>query len=160
MAATDYLDFDSSLPQWHIAEASQLARILAERGVDFIDISGGGLDERQKITAGPGYQVPWAAAIRKAVAGTSTVVSAVGSITSGQQAQGYLSDGSVDAVLVGRGFLKDPNLVWHWADELGVDVHVPAQCMHLPLNSVATFPLTKLLDGWGFGMTRTHRKRH
>ena len=138
MPGTDYLDFDPSLPQWHIDEACQLARILADKGVDFLDISGGGLDERQKIIPGPGYQVPWAAAIKKAVAGTSTVVSAVGSITSGKQAQAYLSDGSVDAVLVGRGFLKDPNLVWHWADELGVDVHVPAQCMQLPLNSVAT----------------------
>ncbi|KAJ3527980.1 hypothetical protein NM208_g10436 [Fusarium decemcellulare] len=143
MPGTDYLDFDPSLPQWHIEEAGKLARILAGKGVDFIDISGGGLDSRQKITPGPGYQVPWAAAVKKAVEGTGVFVSAVGSITSGKQAQGYLSDGSVDAVLVGRAFLKDPNLVWHWADELDIDIHVPAQY------------------GWGFGMTRTHRhKRH
>ncbi|KAM0432928.1 hypothetical protein ACHAPT_004633 [Fusarium lateritium] len=143
MPGTDYLDFDPSLPQWHIEEAGKLGRILADQGVDLLDISGGGLDSRQKITAGPGYQVPWAAAVKKAVEGTGILVTAVGSITSGKQAQGYLSDGSVDAVLVGRGFLKDPNLVWHWADELDIDIHVAAQY------------------GWGFGMTRTHRhKRH
>ncbi|KAM5360754.1 hypothetical protein ACJZ2D_013563 [Fusarium nematophilum] len=141
MPGTDYLDFDPSLPQWHIEEAGRLARILAAKGVDFLDISGGGLDSRQKIAPGPGYQVPWAAAVKKAVADTGIAVSAVGDITSGKQAQGYLSDGSVDAVLVGRGFLKDPNLVWHWADELDIDIHVAAQY------------------GWGFGMTRTHRKR-
>ncbi|RTE82628.1 hypothetical protein BHE90_002831 [Fusarium euwallaceae] len=143
MPGTDYLDFDPSLPQWHIEEAGKLGRILAGEGVDLLDISGGGLDSRQKITAGPGYQVPWAAAVKKAVEGTGILVTAVGSITSGKQAQGYLSDGSVDAVLVGRGLLKDPNLVWHWADELDIDIHVAAQY------------------GWGFGMTRTHRhKRH
>ncbi|KAK7403079.1 hypothetical protein QQX98_011144 [Neonectria punicea] len=138
---TDYLDFDPSLPQWHIEEAAKLAKILSDKGVDFLDVSGGGLDNRQKISGGPGYQVPYATAVKKAVAGTPTFVSAVGNITSGKQAQGYLSDGSVDAVLVGREFLKDPNLVWHWADELDVDIHVPAQY------------------GWGFGMTRTHRHR-
>lgn len=128
LAATDYLDFDPSLEQWHIDEAVKLARIIAEKGVDLIDVSGGGNDERQKISPGDGYQVPWAAAVRKAVAGTGTVVSAVGNITTGKQAQGYLDDESVDAVMVGREFLKDPNLVWHWADELAVDIHVPAQC--------------------------------
>ncbi|KAL2691498.1 hypothetical protein Neosp_001884 [[Neocosmospora] mangrovei] len=141
MPGTDYLDFDPSLPQWHIEEAGKLGKILAGEGVDLLDISGGGLDSRQKITAGPGYQVPWAAAVKKAVEGTGIQVTSVGSITSGKQAQGYLSDGSVDAVLVGRGFLKDPNLVWHWADELDIDIHVAAQY------------------GWGFGMTRTHRHK-
>lgn len=128
MPGTDYLEFDSSLPQWHIEEAAKLGQILAANGIDLIDISGGGLDSRQKITSGPGYQVPYAAAVKKAVKDTGVAVTSVGMITSGKQAQGYLSDDSVDAVLVGRGFLKDPNLVWHWADELDVDIHVASQC--------------------------------
>ncbi|KAH7134246.1 hypothetical protein EDB81DRAFT_803499 [Dactylonectria macrodidyma] len=130
MPGTDYLEFDPALPQWNVEDAGRLARVLADKGVDFLDISGGGLDHRQKIAPGPGYQVPYAAAVKKAVAGTSTVVSAVGNITSGKQASGYLTDDSVDAVLVGREFLRDPNLVWHWADELDVDIHVPAQCKY------------------------------
>ncbi|RBR10532.1 uncharacterized protein FIESC28_09396 [Fusarium coffeatum] len=139
MPGTDYLDFDPSLPQWHIDEAAKLGKILADEGIDLLDVTGGGLDSRQKINSGPGYQVPWAAAVKKAVKGTGTVVASVGMITSGKQAQGYLDEGSVDAVFVGRGFLKDPNLVWHWADELDIDIHVAAQY------------------GWGFGITRTHR---
>jgi 2,4-dienoyl-CoA reductase-like NADH-dependent reductase (Old Yellow Enzyme family) len=96
-----------------------------------IDVSGGGLDSRQKITSAPGYQVPYAAAVKKAVKGTGVSVTSVGMISSGKQAQGYLDDGSVDAVMVARGFLKDPNLVWHWADELDIDIHVAAQCKSL-----------------------------
>ncbi|KAF4969608.1 hypothetical protein FSARC_3187 [Fusarium sarcochroum] len=143
MPGTDYLDFDPSLPQWHIQEAAKLGTILAGNGVDLLDVSGGGLDSRQKITPGPGYQIPWAAAVKQAVKDTGVAVTSVGMITSGKQAQSYLNDGSIDAVLVGRGFLKDPNLVWHWADELGIDIHVAAQY------------------GWGFGITRTHRpKKH
>ncbi|KAH6895644.1 hypothetical protein B0T10DRAFT_587129 [Thelonectria olida] len=141
MPGTDYLEFDPTLPQWTVDDAGKLATLLAARGIDFLDVTGGGLDHRQKIAAGPGYQVHYATAVKKAVEGTQTVVSAVGNITSGTQAQGYLTDGAVDAVLVGREFLRDPNLVWHWADELDIDIHVPAQY------------------GWGFGMTRTHRHR-
>lgn len=128
MPATDYLEHDPSLPQWGLDEAVQLAKVLAGRGVDLLDITGGGTDARQKITAGPGYQVPFADAIRKAVAGTKTAVAPVGDITSGVQAQAILDAGSADAVMVGRAFLKDPNLVWHWADELELDIHVASQC--------------------------------
>ncbi|KAI1461347.1 FMN-linked oxidoreductase [Annulohypoxylon moriforme] len=141
--ATDYLEHDPSIPQWTLDDAIALSKILAARGVHFLDVSGGGTDARQKITAKPGYQVPYAEAIKKAVAGTGTLVGAVGEITSGKQAQGILDAKSADAIIVGRAFLKDPDLVWHWADELDVDIHVPSQY------------------GWGFGMTRTHRhKRH
>lgn len=93
------------------------------------------MDSRQKITSAPGYQVPYAAAVKKAVKGTGVAVTSVGMISSGKQAQGYLDDGSVDAVMVARGFLKDPNLVWHWADELDIDIHVAAQCKFLVLDA-------------------------
>ncbi|KAI1386395.1 FMN-linked oxidoreductase [Hypoxylon trugodes] len=139
--ATDYLEYDPSLPQWALSDAIELAKLLAARGVHFLDITGGGTDARQRITASPGYQVPYAAAIREAVAGTGTLVGTVGEITSGKQAQGILEAGSADAVIVGRAFLKDPDLVWHWADELELDIHVASQY------------------GWGFGMTRTHRHK-
>lgn len=93
------------------------------------------MDSRQKITSAPGYQVPYAAAVKKAVEGNGVAVTSVGMISSGKQAQGYLDDGSVDAVMVARGFLKDPNLVWHWADELEIDIHVAAQCKSLVLDA-------------------------
>ncbi|RYP51230.1 hypothetical protein DL768_003389 [Monosporascus sp. mg162] len=139
--ATDYLEHDTNLPQWTLEDGIKLAKVLAEMGVDLLDVTGGGLDSRQKISAKPGYQVPYADAIKKAVVGTKTSVAPVGEITSGAQAQAILDAGSADAVMVGRAFLKDPNLVWHWADEVGLDIHVASQY------------------GWGFGMTRTHRAR-
>lgn len=126
--ATDYLEHDPATPQWGIDDAVALAKLLAARGVHFLDVTGGGTDARQKIAAAPGYQVPYAASVKRAVAGTGTLVGTVGEITSGAQAQGILSDGSADAVIVGRAFLKDPDLVWHWADELDVDIHVASQC--------------------------------
>ncbi|KAI1244487.1 hypothetical protein MGN70_014359 [Eutypa lata] len=128
MPATDYLEHDPSIPQWGIEDAVKLAKVLSGLGVDFLDITGGGTDARQKISPGPGYQVPFADAIKKALAGTRTSVAPVGEITSGLQAQAILDAGSADAVMVGRAFLKDPNLVWHWADELGHDIHVASQC--------------------------------
>lgn len=126
--ATDYLEHDPSIPQWTIGDATALAKLLAARGVHFLDVTGGGTDARQKITAAPGYQVPYAEAVKKAVAGTGVLVGTVGEITSGAQAQTILDVGSADAVIVGRAFLKDPDLVWHWADELDVDIHVASQC--------------------------------
>ncbi|KAH8901178.1 FMN-linked oxidoreductase [Thozetella sp. PMI_491] len=143
MPATDYLEHDSSLPQWTLDDGVVLAKALATRGVDFLDVTGGGIDARQKIKTRPGYQVPYAEAVKKAVVGTKTLVGTVGEITSGKQAQGILNSDGADAIIVGRAFLKDPSLVWRWADELEMDIHVPSQY------------------GWGFGMTRTHRaQRH
>ncbi|XDG09516.1 hypothetical protein ABKA04_009131 [Annulohypoxylon sp. FPYF3050] len=131
--ATDYLEHDPSIPQWTIDDAVALSKVLAARGVHFLDVSGGGTDARQKISTRPGYQVPYAEAIKKAVAGTGTLVGTVGEITSGKQAQGILDAKSADAIIVGRAFLKDPDLVWHWADELELDIHVPSQCELPPL---------------------------
>jgi 2,4-dienoyl-CoA reductase-like NADH-dependent reductase (Old Yellow Enzyme family) len=58
-----------------------------------------------KIPAGPGYQVPFAAAIRQQV-GIAT--GAVGLITEPAQAEQIVSTGQADAVLLAREFLRDP----------------------------------------------------
>ncbi|EXF86438.1 NADH:flavin oxidoreductase/NADH oxidase [Colletotrichum fioriniae PJ7] len=127
LAGTDYLEFDPSIPQWDIPQAQKLAKILADKGADFLDISAGGQDARMKVIPGPKYQAYIAEAIRKAVDGTGTLVGSVGGIATGKDATEVLADGQADAVLVGRAFLKDPNLVWTWADELDIDVHAPSQ---------------------------------
>ncbi|WYZ46093.1 hypothetical protein EsH8_IX_000318 [Colletotrichum jinshuiense] len=139
LAGSDYLEYDPSIPQWDIAQAQKLAKILADRGVDFLDVTGGGQDARMKVVPGPKYQAHLAAAVKKAVEGTGTLVGSVGGIATGKDATEVLADGQADAVLVARGFLKDPNLVLNWAEELNIDVHAPAQY------------------GWPFGNTRTHR---
>jgi 2,4-dienoyl-CoA reductase-like NADH-dependent reductase (Old Yellow Enzyme family) len=130
ISATDYLEHDPSLPQFTIDDAVALSKIMAGRGVDFIDVSAGGVDARQKIDAVPGYQVQYAEAIKKAVAGTGCLVGTVGEITSGKQAQAILDAGSADAIFAGRAFLKNPSLVWAWSDELEIDIQVASQCRY------------------------------
>jgi 2,4-dienoyl-CoA reductase-like NADH-dependent reductase (Old Yellow Enzyme family) len=116
-----------------VEDAAILGPELAKRGVDLIDVSTGGLMSTQKIISGPGYQAPFSKAVKKAVEGTDAVVSVVGLINSGVQAEGLLQDGSADVVFVGRPFQKNPGLVWQWAEDLKLEVRVANQI------------------GWGFG---------
>jgi 2,4-dienoyl-CoA reductase-like NADH-dependent reductase (Old Yellow Enzyme family) len=72
-----------------------------------------------KIPAAPGYQTPFAAAIRQQV-GIAT--GAVGLITQPAQAEQIVSTGQADAVLLAREFLRDPYWPLHAARALGVDL--------------------------------------
>ncbi|KAF2745361.1 FMN-linked oxidoreductase [Sporormia fimetaria CBS 119925] len=119
ISATDWLE-ESGIEGWTVDQTCRLAKMLAEKGVDLIDISSGGLHEKQHIHSKPGYQVPFANEVKKAV-GDKMAVSAVGSITEGKQANGYLEEGGLDMIFVGRMFQKNPGLVWYWADDLGVE---------------------------------------
>jgi len=109
---------------WDIDECVELARRLKAVGVDLIDCSSGGLVPQQKIALGPGYQVPFAARIRKE-AGVAT--GAVGMITTPQQAEEILSSGKADMVLLAREFLRDPYFPLHAAKALGGEVKAPVQ---------------------------------
>lgn len=88
-----------------------LASILAEHGVDFLDVSSGGNHPKAIIKGGPAYQAPFAHAVKQAV-GDKLVVGAVGSITNGVIAQDVLDKGQADVILVGRFFQKNPAAVW------------------------------------------------
>lgn len=119
VSATDWLE-ESDIEGWTVDQTVKLAEILAERGVDVLDVSSGGLHEKQKIKGGPGYQEPFAKAVKDKV-GDKMYVSAVGSITEGNQANGYLEKDGLDIIFAGRMFQKNPGLVWAWADDLGVE---------------------------------------
>ena len=122
ISATDWLTQDTpELESWNVEDTVRLAPLLAECGVDLLDVSSGGLHPLQHIHAGPGYQVPFALAVKRAV-GETMAVSAVGSITEAKQAEEYLQAG-LDMVVIGRTFLKNPGIVWQFADELGVQAH-------------------------------------
>ena len=97
---------------------------LDARGSDFIHVSSGGLDPRQRIPVGPGYQVSLASAIKAQVA---TPVIAVGLITEPRQAETILAEGHADAIGIARGILYDPRWPWHAAAELGAQVHPAPQ---------------------------------
>lgn len=76
----------------------------------------------------PAYQAPFAIQVKRAV-GNRLAVGSVGSIGNAKLAESLLTegDGALDLITVGRGFQKNPGLVFAWADELGAEVQMPNQ---------------------------------
>ena len=105
---------------WTPADSVALARRLAERGVDVIDCSAGGITPKPVSSApiGYGYQVPFARAIRRE-AGVRAM--AVGLVVHPAQAERILRDGDADLVALAREMLWNPNWAMDAAAKLGVD---------------------------------------
>jgi 2,4-dienoyl-CoA reductase-like NADH-dependent reductase (Old Yellow Enzyme family) len=119
ISATDWAEGGWDLPQ-----SIELCKKLKEIGVDLIDCSSGGQVPGAKIPLGPGYQVPFAEAIRREV-GIAT--GAVGMITQPQQAEEIIASGKADAVLLARELLRDPYWPLHAAKALGAEIAWPKQ---------------------------------
>jgi len=100
LSATDWVEGG-----WDADQTVALVQRLRDEGVDFVDVSSGGLVPGAKIPVGPGYQVPFAGRIRRE-AGLAT--GTVGLITDAAQAEAILQAGDADAVLFGRLLLRDP----------------------------------------------------
>ncbi len=109
---------------WDLAQTIELARELKKRGVDWVDASSGGVSPQQKIPLGPGYQVPFAQAIKEA---TGVTTMAVGLITEAKHAEDIVASGKADMVALARAMLYDPRWGWHAAAELGGQVEAPPQ---------------------------------
>jgi len=107
---------------WDIDQTIAFAQALKARGVDWIDASSAGISPLQKIAAGPGYQVPFAEAVKKA---TGLPIIAVGLITEAKQAEEIIADGKADFIALARGVLYDPRWGWHAAAELGATIDAP-----------------------------------
>jgi 2,4-dienoyl-CoA reductase-like NADH-dependent reductase (Old Yellow Enzyme family) len=119
VSATDWADGG-----WDIDECVELARWLKRDGVDLVDCSSGGMIPHPTIPLGPGYQVPFAARIRRE-AGIAT--GAVGLITQARQANDILERGDADLVLLAREMLRDPYFARRAAKELGAKLQGPRQ---------------------------------
>ena len=109
---------------WEIEQSIELARSVRELGVDLVDVPSGGLVPGVQIPVGPGYQVGFAARIRRE-AGIAT--GAVGLITEPQQAQDIIINGQADVVLLAREELRDPYWPRRAAKALGVEIEAPLQ---------------------------------
>jgi 2,4-dienoyl-CoA reductase-like NADH-dependent reductase (Old Yellow Enzyme family) len=109
---------------WDLAQSIELAKRLKALGIDMIDCSSGGNIATQKIPLGPGYQVPFAAAIRRDAQIPTT---AVGLIADAVQAEQIVALGHADAVSLARAMLRDPYWPRHAARELGVSLPWPSQ---------------------------------
>jgi 2,4-dienoyl-CoA reductase-like NADH-dependent reductase (Old Yellow Enzyme family) len=111
VSATDWVDGG-----WTPEETVMLAKELKKRGLDYMDVSTGGLSPKQKIPLSPGYQVPFAEKVKKE---TGIVTMSVGLIMGAQQAEDILQSGSADLICIGRAAMWDPRWAWHAAEELG-----------------------------------------
>lgn len=124
ISATDWVDGG-----WDLDQSVTFASLARERGVDLIDCSSGGVSAEQSITVSPGYQVPFAAAIRERV-GIAT--GAVGLLDDPFDAEAVVTDGKADLVLIGRELFRDPNWPLRAAVRLGVNVAPPRQYARAP----------------------------
>ncbi len=114
LSATEWADGG-----WSIEDTVTVSRQLRDAGVDLVDVSSGGNVPHQQIAVGPGYQVPFARAVR---AGAGIATGAVGLITEPAQAEQVLVEGSADAVFLGRVLLREPHWPLRAAAALGADV--------------------------------------
>lgn len=119
ISATDWIEGG-----WNIDESVQLASLLKEKGVDVIDVSSGGTSPDAKIPAAPGYQVPFAARIKKE---TGILTGAVGLITEAVQAEEILEKNKADMIVMARALLRDPYFPLHAAKALNHDLDWPVQ---------------------------------
>ncbi len=109
---------------WDLPQSIEFSKGLKSIGIDLIDVSSGGLIPSVKIPLGPGYQVKFAAAIRRE-AGIAT--GAVGMLTDAAQVQTILTTEQADMVFLARELLRDPYWPRRAAQELGVKITPPVQ---------------------------------
>jgi 2,4-dienoyl-CoA reductase-like NADH-dependent reductase (Old Yellow Enzyme family) len=99
---------------WTLSDSYDLVPLLLQNGVDLVDCSSGGVVPYAHIPAKPGYQVPFAAAVRHA----GILTGAVGIIVTAQQAEGILEAGHADLIFMARELLRDPYFPLRAAREL------------------------------------------
>ena len=119
ISATDWVE-----DGWNLIDSVELATKLKALGVDLIDVSTGGNIHNAPIKPAPGFQVPFATAIRSEVGIPTT---GVGLITEPDQAQHLIESGEVDAVFLARAMLRNPRWPLYAAEKLGVKIAWPEQ---------------------------------
>ncbi|MFD2369563.1 NADH:flavin oxidoreductase/NADH oxidase [Brevibacillus sp. GCM10020057] len=106
VSAIEYVDGGYGLEY-----STELCRRYKEAGVDVFHLSSGGegpIGSAGRPGVHPGYQVPFARAIKQAL---DVPVIAVGNLDDPKLAEASLGNGDTDLVAVGRGMLRDP----YWA---------------------------------------------
>ena len=107
-----------------VADVAQVARWLKAHSVDLVDCSSGGILPTAPAKIAPGYQVPFAAQVRRE-AGVPTM--AVGLITTPELAEEIVSNERADLVALGRELLRNPYWPLHAAHVLKEEVTWPWQ---------------------------------
>ncbi len=119
ISATDWVE-----DGWVLQDSIELSTRLKAVGVDLIDVSTGGNLHNAPIKATPGFQTPFAAAIREH---SGIPTAAVGLITEAEQAQQIIQSGQADAVFLAREMIRNPRWALTAAEKLGVKITWPHQ---------------------------------
>ncbi|RNB55663.1 NADH:flavin oxidoreductase/NADH oxidase [Brevibacillus gelatini] len=123
ISAVEYVDGGYGLDY-----STELCRRYKEAGVDIFHLSSGGegpIGSGGRPGIHPGYQLPYARAIKQAL---NVPVIAVGNLDDPKLAEASLGNGDTDLVAVGRGMLRDPYWALHAIQELSADeVQPPKQ---------------------------------
>jgi len=127
---------------WDLEQSIEYSLRLKDLGCDFLHVSSGGLAAQQKIPLSPGYQVPFARAIRAA---THLPTTAVGLITQAQQAEDVLNAGDADLIALARALLYQPRWPWQAAAQLRGTVQAhPAYWRCTPRDAQGVFGTTTM----------------
>ena len=86
-------------------EGVKAAKMIEKAGVDAIDVSAGLIGHLHPTNKEPGFFIPQASAVKKAV---NVPVIGVGGIKTPEEADEIIRSGKVDMVAIGRAILKDP----------------------------------------------------
>jgi 2,4-dienoyl-CoA reductase-like NADH-dependent reductase (Old Yellow Enzyme family) len=100
---------------WSAEDTVAFAKALQALDVDAVDCSSGGMKlsrQQQLVSRTPGFQVPYAARVRRE-AGIKSI--AVGLIRDADHAEDILQAGDADLIAIGREALFDPNWAAHAA---------------------------------------------
>ncbi len=119
ISASDWLD-EGAGPE----DAVAFARALKSIGFDYVCVSSGAMAPQARMKIEPGYQVGFAATVKKAV---PIAVRAVGLIADPEQAEAIVASGKADMVALARAILDNPRWVWHAAEHFGVKIDYPPQ---------------------------------
>lgn len=122
------------------AEAVAATRMLEEAGLDYVDVSSGGIAASTRNPTGPGYNVDIAADVRRE---TGIATRAVGLIAAPKQAEAIVAEGKADMVALARAMLDDPHWGWRAARVLGGEVKRPPQYLR---SGAKMWPGAALLD--------------
>lgn len=126
ISATDWIEGG-----WDLDQSIELVRELKSRGVDLVDVSSAGISMAQQVKLGPAYQTEFAEIIHQE---TGMATCAVGSITTGPQAEEILQRGNVEAVMIGRAMLANPRWPAQAALDLGEELPLPNQYLRAVFN--------------------------
>ena len=113
VSAVDWVDGGTT-----IEDTIKFAQELKSLGCDYMDVSSGQLDSRQKIPFAPNFNVPFAEAVKKA---TGMPTMSVGLITNAREAEDMIAAGKTDMVALARGAMYDPRWPIHAAMEIGAE---------------------------------------